>query len=65
MKNCRVHPTHWSTQVSGGRRVAALPEYRVIGEVALLENLQSRLPPGRVHRAAEPGSRSLAVWCTR
>ena len=71
VKNCRVHPTHWliSTQVSGGRRVATLPEYQVIGEVALLENLQSK--DGAFHQAAratvlaEPGSRSLAVWCTR
>ena len=55
--------------VSGGRRVATLPEYQVIGEVALLENLQSK--DGAFHQAAratvlaEPGSRSLAVWCTR
>ena len=55
--------------VSGGRRVATLPEYQVIGEVALLENLQSE--DGAFHQAAratvlaEPGSRSLAVWCTR
>ena len=47
--------------VSGGRRVATLPEYQVIGEVALLENLQSK--DGAFHQAAratvlaEPGSR--------
>ena len=52
MKNCRV-PTHWliSTQVTvaGG----SLP-YRsavVIGEVALLENLQSKTAPSTRPRA--------------
>jgi len=50
--------------VSGGRRVATLPEYQVIGEVALLENLQSK--DGAFHQAAratvlaEPGSRYVA-----
>lgn len=50
--------------VSGGRRVATLPQYQVIGEVALLENLQSE--DGAFHQAAratvlaEPGSRYIA-----
>ena len=54
--------------VSGGRRVATLPPFQVIGEVALLENLAS--DNGEFHQAAratvlaEPGSRYVA-WPQR